>query len=321
MKLRVLSLFSGIGAFEKALTNLGVDYELVGFCEIDKYAAQAYCAVHGVSEDLNLKDVRAIDTSKLHDIDLITYGFPCQDISQAGKQKGFTDTDGNLTRSGLFFEALRIIKDLKPAYAIAENVKALTSKKFEREFEIVRSSLNEAGYNNYTKVLNASDFGIPQNRERVFIVSIRKDIDDYSFNFPAGGVLAKCLYDFLEHEVDESFYKTDEKSLALIKKLQQEGYEPYPSKNILQVGNIAAEKTFKNPQIGRVYAPEGIAPTLNCCEGGDRQVKIIESKIKVIGMYSAYQRGKILDGGGISQCLEARDFKDPIRVTVWSCEE
>ena len=186
-KLRVLSLFSGIGAFEKALTNLGVKYELAGFCEIDKYAAQAYCAVHGVSEDLNLKDVRAIDTSRLHYIDLITYGFPCQDISQAGKQKGFTDTDGNLTRSGLFFEALRIINDLKPAYAIAENVKALTSKKFEREFEIVRSSLNEAGYNNYTKVLNASDFGIPQNRERVFIVSIRKDIDDYSFNFPAGG--------------------------------------------------------------------------------------------------------------------------------------
>ena len=187
MKLRVLSLFSGIGAFEKALTNLGVEYELAGFCEIDKYAAQAYCAVHGVSEDLNLKDVRAIDTSRLHYIDLITYGFPCQDISQAGKQKGFTDTDGNLTRSGLFFEALRIINDLKPAYAIAENVKALTSKKFEREFEIVRSSLNEAGYNNYTKVLNASDFGIPQNRERVFIVSIRKDIDNYSFNFPAGG--------------------------------------------------------------------------------------------------------------------------------------
>lgn len=186
-KLRVLSLFSGIGAFEKALTNLGVEYELAGFCEIDKYAAQAYCAVHNVAPELNLKDVRAIDTSKLHDIDLITYGFPCQDISQAGKQKGFTDIDGNLTRSGLFFEALRIINDLKPAYAIAENVKALTSKKFEREFEIVRSSLNEAGYNNYTKVLNASDFGIPQNRERVFIVSIRKDIDDYSFNFPAGG--------------------------------------------------------------------------------------------------------------------------------------
>lgn len=186
-KLRVLSLFSGIGAFEKALTNLGVEFELVGFCEIDKYASQAYCAVHGVSEDLNLKDVRSIDTSKLHDIDLITFGFPCQDISQAGKQKGFTDTDGNLTRSGLFFEALRIINDLNPAYAIAENVKALTSKKFEREFEIVRSSLNEAGYNNYSKVLNASDFGIPQNRERVFIVSIRKDLDDYSFNFPAGG--------------------------------------------------------------------------------------------------------------------------------------
>lgn len=186
-KLRVLSLFSGIGAFEKALTNLGVDFELVGFCEIDKYAAQAYCAVHGVSEDLNLKDVRSIDTSKLHDIDLMTWGFPCTDISQAGQQKGFKDENGNLTRSGLFYEGLRILQDVKPKYSIIENVKALTSKKFEREFDIVKSSLNEAGYNNYTKVLNASDFGIPQNRERVFIVSIRKDIDDYSFNFPAGG--------------------------------------------------------------------------------------------------------------------------------------
>jgi hypothetical protein len=83
------------------------------------------------------------------------------------------------------------------------------------------------------------------------------------------------LYDFLEHEVDESFYKKDEGSLKLIKKLQQEEYEPYSNKEILQVGNIAAEKNFKNPQIGRVYAPEGIAPTLNCCGGGDRQVKVI----------------------------------------------
>lgn len=132
--LRVLSLFSGIGAFEKALKNIGKDFELVNYCEIDKYASKVYSMIHNVSEDLNLHDVTKIDTSKLHDIDLITYGFPCQDISIAGKQKGFTDNKGNRTRSGLFFEALRIIEDTKPKYAIAENVKALTSKKFKNEF-------------------------------------------------------------------------------------------------------------------------------------------------------------------------------------------
>jgi DNA (cytosine-5)-methyltransferase 1 len=208
-KLRLLSLFSGIGAFEKALTNLNVDYELVNFCEIDKYAEKAYCAVHGVSPELNLKDVRAIDTSKFHNIDLITYGFPCQDISSVGKQKGFTNTDGSLTRSGLFFEALRIIKELQPKYAIAENVKALTSKKFESEFEIVKSSLNEAGYNNYFQVLNAKDFNVPQNRERVFIVSIRKDIDNYNFNFPSGMVLTKSLKDIFDKEIDSKYFLTD----------------------------------------------------------------------------------------------------------------
>ena len=167
--LRVLSLFSGIGAFEKALKNIGKDFELVNYCEIDKYASKTYSQIHNVSEDLNLWDITKIDTSKLHDIDLITYGFPCQDISIAGHQKGFIDDNCNRTRSGLFFEALRIIKDMQPKFAIAENVKALTSKKFKSEFDIVLNSLHDAGYNNYYQVLNAKDYGIPQNRERLWI--------------------------------------------------------------------------------------------------------------------------------------------------------
>lgn len=333
-KLRVLSLFSGIGAFEKGLTNLGADYEIVNFCEIDRYAAQSYCAVHGVSPDLNLGDVTKVDTSKLHDIDLITYGFPCQDISQAGHQKGFTDADGNRTRSGLFFEALRIIRDVQPCWAIAENVKALTSKKFEKEFNIVLSSLDEVGYNNYWKVLNAKDFGIPQNRERVFIVSIRKDIDNGQFQFPPGGVLTHCLYDFLEKEVDETFYKKDERTLALIKKLEDEGFEPIFSTKVEQVGNFIHTGNFENPQRGRVYSSHGISPSLNCVRGGglevkvignlydhsqanevldprgvsktlcaldgikSAQVKIVEAKIKSVGNYSSYNRGQVLDGGG-----------------------
>lgn len=222
--MKLLSLFSGIGAFEVALNRLGVDYELVNYCEIDKYASKSYSAIHGVSEDKNLWDVTKVDPSTLpSDIDLITYGFPCQDISVAGKQKGFVDENGERTRSGLFFEALRIIEGCKPRYAIAENVKNLAGKKFAKEFEIVLGSLEEAGYNNYYKVLNATDYGVAQNRERVFIVSIRKDIDDGSFKFPEPIELTKTMRDYLEPVVDEKYYMDNEKTKALIQRLEEEG--------------------------------------------------------------------------------------------------
>ena len=177
--MRLLSLFSGIGAFEKALSNLGVKYELVGFSEIDKYAIQSYCAIHGIDESLNLGDVSKIENEKLPAADLITYGFPCQDISVAGLQKGIKEG----TRSGLLYEAERIIEHVKPKYAIAENVKNLVGKKHKNDFDKLLKRLNEYGYNNYWKVLNAKDYGSAQSRERVFIISIRKDIDNsFSFN-------------------------------------------------------------------------------------------------------------------------------------------
>ncbi len=214
--MKVLSLFSGIGAFEKALDRLGVSYELVGFSEIDKYAEASYCAIHGVDKSLNLGDITKVDGQALpKDIDLITYGFPCQDISLAGKQKGLFNEDGSQTRSGLFFEALRLIEDTQPKVAIAENVKNLTGKSFKAQFEIVLKSLEDAGYNNYWKVLNAKDFGIPQNRERVFIVSIRKDIDNGKFTFPEGFPLVLRLKDVLETEIDEKYYLKDTKDFFI----------------------------------------------------------------------------------------------------------
>ena len=209
-KIKLLSLFSGIGAFEAALDRMNIEYELVNFCEIDKYAAKSYCAVHGVDESKNLGDIMKVETSLLpNDIDLITYGFPCQDISLAGLQKGFED-NGERTRSGLFFEALRIIEDTKPRVAIAENVRNLVSKKFANEFQIVLDSLEQAGYNNYWQVLNSKNYGIPQNRERVFIVSIRKDLDDGSFKFGEPFPLELRLKDLLEKVVNEKYYINDE---------------------------------------------------------------------------------------------------------------
>lgn len=208
--LNVLSLFSGIGAFEKALENLGIPHNVLAYCEIDKYASKAYSIIHDIPEEKNLKDVTKVDWLDIDEtVDLITYGFPCQDISCSGMQKGFFDENGERTRSGLFFEALRIIEDFKPKFAIAENVKALTSKKFAEEFRIVLESLEEVGYVNYWAVLNAKDYGIPQNRERVFIISIRKDIDK-GFTFPDTLPLELRLKDMLEDEVDEKYYLKDD---------------------------------------------------------------------------------------------------------------
>lgn len=202
--LKLFSLFSGIGGPEKALKRLGIEYELVGYSEIDKYASRSYSAVHEEPEIKNYWDITKINEKELPDFDFMTWGFPCQDISIAGKQAGIREG----TRSGLYYDGLRILKEKKPKYSLIENVKALTSKKFADTFESILQDLDEAGYNNYWQVLDAKDYGIPQHRERVFIVSIRKDIDQ-EFTFPEKEELRLKLKDLLDEEVDEKYYLSD----------------------------------------------------------------------------------------------------------------
>lgn len=209
---KVLSLFSGIGAFEKALDNLQLSWELVNYCEIDPSASHSYSLIHRTPESKNLWDITKVNEKKIAKVDLITYGFPCQDISIAGKQRGLFDENGNKTRSGLFFDALRIIQATKPKVAIAENVKALTTARFKEQFDLILQSLNDAGYNSYFKVLNARDRNIPQERERVFIVSIRKDIDTGKFSFPCPQPSTKTIIDIMERNVS-SKYNLSEKML------------------------------------------------------------------------------------------------------------
>lgn len=209
--MRVLSLFSGIGAFESALENLKIPFELVAYSEIDPFASKAYALLHNVSEKLNLGDISKIDETRLPgNIDLLTYGFPCQDISIAGKQKGFVDEHGETTRSGLFFDAVRIIRAVRPRVAIAENVKNLTSKSMRPIFDVVLRELSDAGYVNYWNVLNCADYEIPQHRERILIVSIRKDVDTGYFAFPQPVPLNTCMGDWLDNMVPESYYLSDE---------------------------------------------------------------------------------------------------------------
>lgn len=202
--MKLFSLFSGIGGPEKALKRLGIEYELVGYSEIDKYASKSYSAIHDEPEIKNYWDITKIDEKELPDFDLLTWGFPCQDISIAGKQAGIKIG----TRSGLYYDGLRILKEKKPKYSLIENVKALTSKKFKDTFESILDDLDQAGYNNYWQVLDAKDYGIPQHRERVFIVSIRKDINQ-EFKFPEKEELKLKLKDLLEDEVEEKYYLSD----------------------------------------------------------------------------------------------------------------
>lgn len=218
-KLKLLSLFSGIGAFEKALSRLKVNYEIVGFSEIDKWAITSYCAIHNVDKNLNLGDVSKINVEDIPNCDLITYGFPCTDTSVAGKQKGIIH---GKTRSGLLYDALRIINTKKPKYAIAENVKNLVGKRFKDDFNNLLKELSDMGYNSYWKVLNAKDYGIPQNRERVFIISIRKDVDNGKFEFPEPFDNGLRLKDLLEGEVDDKYYISDENINNALYKLGNE---------------------------------------------------------------------------------------------------
>lgn len=289
---KLASFFSGIGAFEKALGNLEIPYDLVCYCEIDKFASKSYSAIHGVPESMNLGDITKVDAQQLpKDIDLLTYGFPCQDISNAGKMQGLFNEDGSKTRSGLFFEALRIIKETKPKVCIAENVKNLTSKRFTNQFKIVLDSLEEAGYYNYWKVLNAKDFGVPQNRERVFIVSIRKDIDNGIFAFPDGFPLEKRLKDLLEEIVEQKYFLTDSAVTFVTNPTKTNKYTsidgdvsmcltgryPYVTDDASpdRIEMLGLLDMKGNEQVRRVYGINGISPTLNTMQGGHRQPKVL----------------------------------------------
>ena len=199
-KLKVLELFAGIGAVSKALARLGIDFEIIDAVEIDKYAIKSFNAIHGT----NFEPQDICNWDKDIKVDLITHGSPCQDFSLAGKQAGGDKDSG--TRSSLMYETIRIVEKLKPKYVIWENVKNLLSKKHRHNFDAYLETMEQLGYTNYYQVLNAKDYGIPQNRERVFTVSI---LGDCKYKFPPKQELKLKLKDMLEDEVDEKYYLSE----------------------------------------------------------------------------------------------------------------
>lgn len=207
--LRVFEAFAGIGTQRMALRNLGISHEVVAVAEIDKFAIKSYEAIHGPVN--NLGDISKINPDNIPDHDLFTYSFPCQDISVAGKQAGLDIDIG--TRSGLLWECQRVIATKKPKYLLMENVKNLVGKKHKPNFDKWLDWLESQGYTNYWQVLNAKDYGVPQNRERVFCVSILGDHEPYIF--PEKQELTIRLKDVLEEDVDEKYYLSEEKTRSI----------------------------------------------------------------------------------------------------------
>lgn len=313
------------------------DWKLVNFCEFDKYAIKSYCAIHGVDESLNLGDITKVDETKLEDFNMICGGSPCQDFSVAGKQKGSVWTcngcgheynpltvhwsqrdqcpncgSNNIekTRSSLLVEYLRVIRANKPNFGMYENVKNIVGKQFrDTTFKLFEDELHEYGYSTYWKVLNAKDYGIPQNRERVYLIFIKKDLDNGKFVFPEGFDNGIRLKDVLEDEVDEKYYISDDKVQRFLTNFNSKNsllYDPCQVKRegksreyndycptltsrdykdprlvnenvVKQVGNISdCNGNWKNPQVGRIYDPDGCSPTLNTCGGGSHEPKIVQ---------------------------------------------
>lgn len=257
--MKFLDFFAGIGGFRRGMELAG--HECVGFCEYDKFAYGSYVSMHLLTEEQRerlmtmpknkrikeigkeeyrngewyARDIREIRADHVPRADCWCFGFPCQDISVAGKQLGFRGE-----RSSLFFSVMRIIQDTKeedrPTYLFIENVKNLLSVNGGTDFLKLLIALDEAGYDAEWQVLNSSDFGVPQNRERVFIVGHHR---------------GKC-----RHEVFP-VYGTDGKN------------------HVEQVGNYLKTATRENPNQGRIYEPLGLSPCLNKMQGGKREPSIV----------------------------------------------
>ncbi len=304
--LTVNELFSGIGAQRKALDRLGIAHEVVGVCEIDKYAIQSYEAIFG--KTYNYGDICTAE--RLEYADLWTYSFPCQDISVAGNQKGISSE----TRSGLLYQVQRLLEVAKdegklPKYLLLENVKNLVGKKFKSQFDDWLFYLDQLGYDTYWQVLNAKNYGIPQNRERVFAISIRKDLNQ-NFEFPKAEELKIRLKDILEDEVDEKFYLSEKSIQGFLKHNENHeakgtgflwkprdvnGYASClrangalcPTDNTIaeitspvRLGNIYGEN-MGTGFAGNVWDKEAISPALMTMQGGNRQPMVLIENIRI----------------------------------------
>jgi DNA (cytosine-5)-methyltransferase 1 len=322
-KIKLMELFAGYGGASFGLQKARVDYETVGFSEIDKYAIQCYNQNHvnmvnnilteeNTGEEYidsvklperikNYGDITQIDPKQLPDFDLLTGGFPCQSFSVAGKGLGELDTRGTL-----FNDIIRIAEEKQPRYMLLENVKGLMSKRHKDTYNKIRDEIQRIGYYCKVKILNSKNYGIPQNRERVWFVCFRKDLMDEwdKFEFPKEEELKLFLKDVLEEEVDKKYYLS-EKCVAKLSKtgfrgLKEEICSTITTENYKLGRGTNCVRQLNNPKHSnnRVYSDQGISPTLrDMSAGGNRQpfIKIKNATKK------GYLEGHPKDGVNLEQ--------------------
>lgn len=300
--LNVITLFSGYDSQALALNRLGVDYDLAAWCEIDKHAITAHNALFPQWQDRNLGDVSKVDWAEWHKqhpehIDLLTYSSPCQDFSSAGLQRG--GEEGSGTRSGLLWETERAVRELRPRHLVFENVGGLVSDKFIDLFNRWQARLNGYGYTNFSQLMNAKDYGCPQNRLRIFMVSI---LDcDRAYYFPKPFKLERRLKDVLEQNVEERYYLSEENVRKLLwfnEDRKEKGigfrFSPHDKNDAYastinasvrprQTDNFIAEPKINtlcklsSSQNSRIISTEGISPAVINGEK-DGIIKIAEQK-------------------------------------------
>ncbi|KMY78660.1 DNA (cytosine-5-)-methyltransferase [Leuconostoc mesenteroides] len=283
--MKILDLFSGIGGFRLGLERSG--HTPVGYVEIDKFARQSYQAMYNTDGEWTAEDINKVTDEEWRKfngtVELIAGGFPCQSFSIAGKREGFL----NQTKGTLFFEVARAVKQIKPRFVFLENVKGLLNHDKGNTFRTILNTFDELGYDVQWRILNSKDFGVPQNRERVYIIGhLRGDSGREVFPFfGEDGEINQSTINVVgntdkpeqtRHGDRGRVFGTD----GLIGTLQASDYkEPKqiltnPAK-VKQIGNLSDSDSFGgNPQTGRVYSDDGLSPTLNTMQGGGREPKV-----------------------------------------------
>ncbi len=313
--IRLIELFAGIGSQAKALERLNVDFQHYKVVEFDKYAIKSYNAIHDTNfetSDITLihaKDLEIVETDKYEYI--MTYSFPCQDLSLAGKQRGMKKGSG--TRSGLLWEVERLLDECVetngnlPQVLLMENVPEVIGSKNIEHFQEWERKLESFGYRNYCQVLNAKNYGIPQNRKRCFMISI---LGDYYYKFPKSFKLELKLKDMLEGEVDEKYYLSQKMIESFNHHAERHrnrgngfGWKPTQGEGIANsltastscrssdnfIKVLGTVNIGNNESNNRIYAVDGISPTLNTCQGGNRQPKILVPEATKKGYAEAYE--------------------------------
>lgn len=252
--MKFIDLFAGIGGFHIAMTNFGA--ECVFASEWDKHAQNTY------SSNFNINpagDITEINAEEIPEHDILCAGFPCQPFSISGNRKGFTDTRGTL-----FFDIARIAKYHKPKILFLENVRNFATHDKGNTLQVVETTLKEIGYNLWYKVLNASHFGLPQNRERIYMVAIRQDLNIEKFTFPEPTYEMVGLEEFMLEDEETKKYIIDRPDMVV-------DYSKVPTPNLLekyQLRPVRVGTINKGGQGERIYSEYGHAVTLSAHGGG-----------------------------------------------------